>query len=198
MRKTASKYGMPLFGDRHPLYGVWSSMKSRCHNPRNRDYSSYGGRGIVVVSSWRADATAFLKWALPRWQPGLSLDRINNNGSYSPQNCRFVDKKTQARNTRKNVWVIYGGRRMVRKDAALAAGLLPGSVQKRYVAGDRGSSLFRPLDASKGGRNTTWVILRGRKMSFKDAAVMAGLKPRTVYVRYAKGLRGKALFSPIK
>lgn len=89
------------------LYNVWTSMKQRCYNPNQKYYKDYGGRGIKVCEEWRHDYQAFHDWAYtngyddkaPHGQ--CTIDRINNDGDYSPDNCRWVDIKTQQQNRRK-------------------------------------------------------------------------------------------------
>ena len=85
----------------HPLYPVWSAMKTRCLNKNHRDYKYYGGRGITVCKDWINSAENFINWALSSgWVPGLQIDRENNDCGYHPDNCRFVTRLVNARNTR--------------------------------------------------------------------------------------------------
>ena len=80
------------------LKGVWSSMKSRCNNPMNNAYDHYGGRGITVCDEWN-DFQRFYDWAVNNgYSEGLTLDRIDNDGSYFPNNCRWVTMKVQNSN----------------------------------------------------------------------------------------------------
>lgn len=84
---------------RFVLFNTWSSAIDRCHNPRNKSHENYGGRGIVVCDRWRDSFDAFAKDMGPR-PDGLSLDRVDVNGPYSPNNCRWADSFVQARNKR--------------------------------------------------------------------------------------------------
>lgn len=82
-----------------PLYGVWCSMKRRCDTPSGSSWHRYGGRGIRVCDEWLYDYTVFRSWALDsNYQPGLVLDRIDNDGNYSPDNCRFTTFVISAEN----------------------------------------------------------------------------------------------------
>lgn len=80
-------------------YYIWNGMIRRCHNPKNKDYQRYGGRGIQVCERWRRDFSAFLVDMGPR-PPNKSIDRINNDGNYEPLNCRWATAKEQRQNTR--------------------------------------------------------------------------------------------------
>jgi hypothetical protein len=83
------------------LYGVWASMKQRCLNPNASNYHRYGGRGIRVCNIWRRDFPSFRKWAIDNgYRKGLQIDRIDNNGNYQPNNCRWSTAKEQRANQR--------------------------------------------------------------------------------------------------
>jgi hypothetical protein len=80
---------------RSPLYTAWVGMKQRCGNPKNPDYSNYGGRGIKVCDTWRDSFETFMGDMGPTWQRGLTVDRIDSNGNYEPGNCRWVPMSEQ-------------------------------------------------------------------------------------------------------
>lgn len=89
------------------LYRVYYAMVGRCHNPRNSAYERYGGRGISVCEEWRTDNTSFFAWAKANgYDPEdheLSLERIDVNGDYCPENCAFIRMKDQYNNRRNTI-----------------------------------------------------------------------------------------------
>lgn len=85
-----------------PEYKVWKGMKTRCSNPKSKGYNSYGGRGITVYPLWIESFEEFYNYLGPRPE-GMSLDRIDVNGNYEPNNVRWADAITQANNKRKRV-----------------------------------------------------------------------------------------------
>jgi hypothetical protein len=98
-----------LFRGNEELFNVWHTMKSRCENQKRGNYGRYGGRGIEVCDEWHI-AENFVKWAIKNgYRRGLQLDRINNDGNYNPDNCRWVTPKQNSRNTRRNQFLTIHG-----------------------------------------------------------------------------------------
>lgn len=91
------------------IYNIWLAMKGRCNNPNNSAYKKYGGRGIKVCEEWN-EFLSFYNWAINNgYEKSLSIDRIDVNGNYEPNNCRWADSVTQGNNTRRNHYLTYNG-----------------------------------------------------------------------------------------
>ena len=96
-----TKHGYSTKGNVHKLYSVWDDLKQRCYNKNKPGYKDYGGRGITVYEEWVNNPVVFVEWALVNgWKKGLYIDRIDNDGDYSPWNCRFVTNRENCLNTR--------------------------------------------------------------------------------------------------
>lgn len=92
------------------VHRIWDNMKGRCYNKNSTDYPRYGGRGITVCDEWKNDYQAFSKWArISGYRDDLTLDRIENNVGYCPENCRWVSRKKQANNTRNCKYYLFNG-----------------------------------------------------------------------------------------
>ena len=104
--KWKNNYGL----SKTHIYRVWKNMMSRCYKPNNIAYKDYGGRGIEVCNDWH-NLLKFLEWALENgYQKGLSIDRIDVNKGYCPENCVWIELKEQGHNKRNNILVEYHGK----------------------------------------------------------------------------------------
>ena len=91
------------------LYWAWKAMKQRCQNPRCRVYHNYGARGITVCEDWQ-EFEPFCEWALENgYQKGLDLDRRDNDGNYSPENCRWITRRENVNNRRNTIMIDVDG-----------------------------------------------------------------------------------------
>lgn len=111
-------------------YRVWWDMVNRCTKPNTKRYEDYGGRGIAVCPEWMT-FDGFYRDMGDRPSADYSLERINNDGNYCKENCRWATRPDQYRNRRRNVWVVVDGERLVQKDAQAKYGLSVNAILYR-------------------------------------------------------------------
>lgn len=143
LRRAPKTHGMSY----DPFYAVWRSMLARCLNPRHKAYGRYGGRGVTVCESWLAFDN-FKRDMYPTYQSGLTLDRTDNNGSYSKENCRWVCRKAQARNKRSNRYIDTPNGRMLICEAAELSGINMTTLCYRVGAGWPAERMFDTPDTA--------------------------------------------------
>ena len=124
------------------LYGIWKSMRERCNTSSCNSYKNYGGRGIKICDEWDNFAV-FREWALGAgYTDSLTIDRIDVNGNYEPDNCRWADYKTQANNTRANRLLTLNGVTKTMTQWADITGIKAATIHARLK---RGWSVERAL-----------------------------------------------------
>lgn len=134
-----SRHG--LCGQR--IYGIWAGMLQRCSNQKQRNYSRYGGRGITVCDEWRQDFEAFYNWAMAHgYKDGLTIDRIDNDKGYYPDNCRWITMKNQANNRHNNHYLEFNGHRHTISEWSELLGINKHTIRCRLK---RGWSIERTL-----------------------------------------------------
>lgn len=106
------------------LHGVWAGMKSRCSYNKHIDYEWYQAKGITVCEEWKNSFKTFHDWAMTHgYKEGLSLERIDNNKGYCPENCRWATPKEQANNRSTNINITYNGETKTLKQWAESLGI---------------------------------------------------------------------------
>lgn len=126
---------LPYGFSKSRLYTIFVGMHKRCENPSHHAYQQYGGRGIEVCKEW-ATFSGFRQWALSHgYEDGLTIDRIDNNGEYSPQNCRWVTMLCNARNKPTVKKIMYDGECLFVSDIAKRIGLSRCGVWQRLKSG---------------------------------------------------------------
>ena len=130
------------------LYTIWKVMRQRCFNPHTTNYKNYGGRGITICEEW-GDFSHFKEWALNNgYADNLSIDRIDVNGNYEPQNCRWSTDIEQARNRRDTIMISYRGKETPLRQVAEEIGVKYGTLRKRLISG---WSVDRAINTPTGG-----------------------------------------------
>ena len=126
------------------LYKIYAGMKQRCTNPNYVRSKDYLGRGIEICSEWLESYKCFEKWAMNNgYADNLSIDRIDNNGNYCPENCKWITRLEQCKNKRDTLWVEYHGERVRLQDLAETAAVSYDTVHDRIYK--RGWDVERAL-----------------------------------------------------
>lgn len=107
LKKIKTKHSM----SNSELYKVWQGIKIRCYDKNSTYYNNYGGRDIKMCDEWKNDFVPFYNWAINNgYRNSLTIDRINNDGNYEPSNCRWITRREQNNNMRKNIILEYNGK----------------------------------------------------------------------------------------
>lgn len=137
--QAITKHGMR----KSRIYNIWLHMIDRCENPKNTNFAFYGGRGITICKEWH-DPIIFAKWAKSNgYSDKLTIDRIDVNKGYSPQNCRWASRKVQSRNKRDTRYITYNGKRQSLMDWVDEYNLTEWALRNRIR---RGWSIDRALN----------------------------------------------------
>lgn len=134
---------------KHPAFRSWTDMKTRCLVTSSKWYPSYGGRGIKVSESWKASFEKFWEDLGETWFKGAQLGRIDNDGDYSRDNCRWETAKQQQNNKSNNVFVETPSGRMTISQAAEKYNLTHSCVSYRAKQGYSPAELVKPSERSK-------------------------------------------------
>lgn len=120
----------------HPLYNTWTGMINRCYWSRHNRSKHYKGKGIVMCDDWRKSFEKFMYWAINNgWKEWLSIDRIDNDGNYCPENCRWATAKEQSRNRSSNIWLTIDGISKIAVEWSEQAGTSSATIHNRLKRG---------------------------------------------------------------
>ena len=128
------------------LYRCWISMKQRCEWAKHKEFDRYGGRGIFVCNEWKTFGP-FMAWAMENgYKDNLTIERIDNDKGYSPENCRWATKAEQSYNKSNNVMLTYKGETKCLTEWARKIGICPDSLKDRLA---RGMSVEQAIETPK-------------------------------------------------
>lgn len=171
-------------GRQSRLYAQWLSMKQRCFNPNSTHYHRYGGRGVTMCQEWADSFDAFRTYIGDPPASGMTLERIDNDKGYEPNNVRWATRKEQANNRATNVTLTWEGKTMTLKQWAEYLGWKYGMLASRWKKGLRGADLFAPRKADE--RNLP-VEYEGRSMTLTEWAKETGVSYVTLHWRHKHG-----------
>lgn len=182
------------------MYRTWLHMKERCGNPNNNRYYAYGARGIKVCDEWINSFHAFFKWAIANgYAEDLTIDRIDSNGNYCPDNCRWVDIKTQQNNKRTNRRIEFNGRTLTLAEWAKEIGLSDRTILFRLNKGMKPEEILTAkkttaqeaqkmaLESRKRNKNYHSITINGEEKSLTEWADCFHISRKTVVSRIHRG-----------
>lgn len=176
------------------LYNVWKQMKHRCNCSESdyNHYKNYGGRGIKICKEWNDSYETFKKWAYENgWDEEniyasgrnkLTIDRIDNNGDYCPENCRIITHQQQQYNKRTTVYVEYEGRKYTYEELSLLLGIPKTTLISRVKRGWTDEKLLGVYHY----KNCEKVEYEGKNYTFSELAKISGLPRKIIYQRIRK------------
>lgn len=132
-KKNHTKHGLAMIstGIRHPDYNIWTKLKGRCLNPNDKSYKHYGGRGIKICDRWMHSFENFIEDL--GWRPSqkYSIERIDYNKDYCPENCKWILKSEQTKNCRRVKLITYNGKEHCLTDLCKLLGLVYSTMRHR-------------------------------------------------------------------
>lgn len=157
--QTESRYTHHLTHDK--LYVVYRGMKDRCYNKNAKAYPNYGGRGIGICDNWMEDFLNFYNWSIDNgYAEGLTIDRIDVNGDYCPENCRWITHKAQQFNKRTNVRFAYNGMYLTLPEWSEIVGInvdtLASRIYTRHWSIEK--ALSEPLHKESRNKNAKQIV----------------------------------------
>lgn len=147
IREIAKKLNTTHGLSKTRIYNIWQGIKARCFNKNLKGYKNYGGRGVIICNEWLANFMNFYNWSINNgYQDNLTIDRIDNNGNYEPNNCRWVDMKTQQKNRTNNNLITYNGKTLCLIEWERITGIKSNTIRERIK---RGWTIKQALETPK-------------------------------------------------
>lgn len=180
--RSCGRHGHGMRGT--PIYGVWNSMKNRCSNPNVASFKSYGARGIKVCERWQKFENFYADMG-DRPSSNHSIERRDNDGDYSPENCYWADKATQSSNKRNNRFIEANGETLHLAEWARRLGCNPAAILARLATGmSEVEAVTKPITARPNSRLTDVEAAEIRSkypaMSMQKIADLFGVSKKTI------------------
>lgn len=171
-------------------------MRTRCNNPNYDKYQWYGGKGVTVCDEW-SSFKPFREWALSHgYQDSLTIDRIDPNSNYNPENCRWVDRKAQANNRTSNRMITYNGKTQSMQLWAEELGINASTFKQRLNAMPLETAMTMPVHTEFRDKLYTY---NGETKKLADWARSVGQLPNSFRERMRRGMTfEEALLKPVK
>jgi len=168
------------------LYTTWSGIKQRCYNPKNDHYHRYGGRGITMFGEWVNSFPAFYNYIgdAPDNNQRWSIDRIDNEGNYEPDNIRWALPSTQANNTSVNVNLTLNGETKNLEQWAKHLNISSSALSRKRSRGDSIEDILKPSSNRRGEK----MMYEGKELLLREIALITGVKYQTLWYRRSKNL----------
>lgn len=185
------------------LYRVWKHMKARCLNPNDKRYKDYGGRGIQICDDWKNDFASFYKWAVSNgYNNNLSIERIDVNGNYCPENCKWIKMAEQAWNKRNSYKLTLNGETHCISEWAQITGIPVTTLTARIKENgwDVEKALTTPINVKGHYRkvNSRYVTYNGETHTVTEWASILGINAGTIFNRLNRGCTAEKALSKVK
>lgn len=178
---------LDVHGKYHKLHEIYNNMKSRCEVPSTNRYERYGGRGIKVCKEWK-NFYMFKKWSLENgYKDGLSIERIDVDGNYEPNNCEWIPLKQQHENKSNTVRINFKGKEMTLNELSELTGISRTTLYGRHKSGLKDEELLYST--------ITKVFINGSLKTFSELEKETGINADLLRTRYRSGIRGEELLS---
>ena len=177
------------------VYKTWESMKARCYNKNDNKYKKYGGRGIKVCDEWLGEngVKSFAEWAYAngfdenKHQKEQSIDRINVDGDYEPNNCRFVNAKVQANNKTNTVFLEYQGKRKSLQEWSDELGIAESTIRWRISKGYSAEKALTTKVRKTLNTGKKYLTYKGDTKTVSEWARYLKIDPKILYSRLGRG-----------
>lgn len=190
-KEIAKKFSTTHGKSNTKLFGVWNGIIERTTNKNNKSYYNYGGRGITICDEWKDDFQAFYVWAINNgYKDGLSIDRIDNDNGYYPENCRWVGDFEQANNKRNNHKIEFNGEIHGIEEWARIIGISGSSLLSRLK---NGWTLEQALTTKPNGymKRQKFLEYNGEIKTPKEWSKITGISYNVIMRRIENGWKTK-------